>query len=91
MSVLVKVQLPVDLKLARETGKVYADATNPSVLVYDKKKKHMWQGRDDTLRGVMLSMFGGAGSMKSFFWADWDGERWVIDYEQGPQPMQVWL
>ena len=38
----------------------------------------------------MLSSFGGAGSMKSFFFADWNGERWQIDYEQGFQPMPGW-
>lgn len=90
MSVLVKVQLPVDLKLARETGRVYADPNDLDLLIYDRKRKHFWQGRDDELRGVMLSSFGGAGSMKSFFFADWTGSRWEIDYEKGFQPMPGW-
>jgi len=90
MTVLVKVQLPVDLKLARDTGKVYADKTDPNILVYDRKRKHYWQGRDDELRAFMLSAFGGAGSMKSFMLAKWDGARWVIDYAAGFQPMEQW-
>jgi hypothetical protein len=90
MAVLVKVQLPVDFKLARDTGKVYADMTDPNVLIYARGKKHFWQGRDDELRAFMLSALGGAGSMKSFFLADWDGTHWVIDYAAGFQPMQGW-
>ena len=46
---LVKVQLAIDIKLARETGKVYADVTNPELLVYDAKHKHVFQGRDDSI------------------------------------------
>ena len=89
---LVKVQLAIDIKLARETGKVYADVTNPELLVYDAKHKHVFQGRDDTLRAFMLSALGGAGYMKAYLLAEWDADqrRWVIDYAAGFQLMQGW-
>lgn len=90
MSTLVKVQLPIDTKLARETGKVYADVNNLDLLVYDKKHKHVWQGRDDELRGFMLSAGGGAGFMKAFLLAEWHGAHWVIDYAAGFQPLANW-
>jgi hypothetical protein len=89
-AVLVKVQLPVDTKLARDTGKLYADLTNHTLLVYDKNKKHVWQGSDDTLRQFLLSAGGGVGFMKAFLLAAWGGDHWEVDYAAGFQPLANW-
>ena len=90
MTVLVKVQLPVDAKLARDTGKVYADVTNPTVYVYDRDRRHEFMGQDDTLRQFMLAAGGGVGFMKAFLLAEWHGDHWEIDYAAGFQPLANW-
>jgi hypothetical protein len=87
---LVKVQLPIDTVLARDTGRVYADKANLELLVYDRAHKHVFQGRDDTLRSFMLAADGGVGYVKAFVMADWDGTRWVVDYAAGFQPLAIW-
>ena len=65
MRVLVKVQLPpVDRELSVKTGKLYVDTRDPNVFVYDQKRTHVFQGRDDKLRKFMLDAARGVGYMK---------------------------
>jgi hypothetical protein len=96
MAALVKIQLPIDIQRANETGEIWVDPKNPKVLIYDKAKRRVYEGMYPELRKRMLEADNGPGQpkgyMKAFMWANWNKakKQWVVNMGWGFAPLQRW-